>query len=692
MTKLVYAKNESRLTLQDVFNNICDEETRAHYLIPDLQRAFIWETKKITDLIDSIFKGWPFGQVLLANTGDLSPMFSPRAFYQKIDVFNKTNCIEFEPTFGKEVCLVLDGQQRLQSLFLVFSPFSRGFICPLDSWVREYHDWKSARWMRYNPSPQAYLSLNIENYCIAFESETCLENIDFSSSATSPILEWCFADPSKLSWNQQKKLIDYKKLLPHYLSPPSWDQTENRFSHFIPLKDFWGAKDFDVLLGKYQLDSDQKEPISEFYNTISALKHLEIPHTCILSQTECNCSSDNYNEMIISIFTRLNAGGIPLSREDITFAWIKRYWNDEESGENIAQKKLTEILDIIKNYGINIKSDALVRYLSDIWAIIENNGQSLKASDFLRGDLLKQIALFLKTNWETISRLRKETATVLNKHGLCFQRHYYSLDGFFLIVSWQTVAELWRKSHANAKVAETQEFDSLFGIWIENRIDRFMFAGQWAGTFGSNGLSLSKLSQSLQHTSDYKYVTKELEDWFLRILDKVIDSARNKIRTLNKTTRAGVSAYTTYLWCWQRLTPQRKTLSDGLEGYRGGISMETPNVDHCVACNFWDSYIPKYYQAGSDMFNSAKAEVNQIGNCNVLCKSVNCAKSDYTMKQFFDKLELSESDAACLEIPIEMFVPDTFHADIILEKMRARTKIIRKDLIDFLEGNKNIVH
>lgn len=37
----------------------------ATYVIPDLQRPFVWSPKQVILLVESIFKGWPFGTLLL---------------------------------------------------------------------------------------------------------------------------------------------------------------------------------------------------------------------------------------------------------------------------------------------------------------------------------------------------------------------------------------------------------------------------------------------------------------------------------------------------------------------------------------------------------------------------------------------------------------------------------------------------
>ena len=43
---------------------IRDAVSNTSYLIPDLQRPYVWTPSQIIMLIDSLFRGWPFGSLL----------------------------------------------------------------------------------------------------------------------------------------------------------------------------------------------------------------------------------------------------------------------------------------------------------------------------------------------------------------------------------------------------------------------------------------------------------------------------------------------------------------------------------------------------------------------------------------------------------------------------------------------------
>ena len=156
-----------------------------------------------------------------------------------------------------------------------------------------------------------------------------------------------------------------------------------------------------------------------------------------------------------------------------------------------------------------------------------------------------------------------------------------------------------------------------------------------------------------------------------------------------------MSAYTTQLWCWQRLTQTRKAVSEMLATELDGITAGHPNVDHCVSFAFWVDYLGRFpeYPKGSDVYNDMLARINQIGNCNILCKPVNCSKNSLTMSEFWKKIGFPISDAEALNIPEEMFQPDKegLCPDQIMRKIEERTQLIRRDLCEFLEGIDGVV-
>lgn len=95
----------TQITIRQLLQRIIEGEIR----IPAFQREFVWEPDRIQFLMDSIFKGYPIGTVLFWRTKeklsydrDLGPFTLP------------------EPKKEYPIDYVLDGQQRLTSIFSTF--------------------------------------------------------------------------------------------------------------------------------------------------------------------------------------------------------------------------------------------------------------------------------------------------------------------------------------------------------------------------------------------------------------------------------------------------------------------------------------------------------------------------------------------------------------------------------------------
>lgn len=74
------------------------------YGLPDIQRPFVWSDVKVKELLDSMFKGYPVGYLLLWET--------PKNQNNKMIGVEKSN-------FNSTSTLIIDGQQRLTSLYAV---------------------------------------------------------------------------------------------------------------------------------------------------------------------------------------------------------------------------------------------------------------------------------------------------------------------------------------------------------------------------------------------------------------------------------------------------------------------------------------------------------------------------------------------------------------------------------------------
>ena len=100
-------------TIRKFIGYLNNESKDGGYWLPNIQRKFVWKEDQIERLYDSILREYPIGSLLIWRSND---QIKVRSFIQ-----NYSNDLKitdfFQPLTRNEKHLVLDGQQRLQSLF-----------------------------------------------------------------------------------------------------------------------------------------------------------------------------------------------------------------------------------------------------------------------------------------------------------------------------------------------------------------------------------------------------------------------------------------------------------------------------------------------------------------------------------------------------------------------------------------------
>src|SRR4051794_32947099 len=101
-----------KLTIRKVVNHLNNAEEDGGFWLPNIQRPFVWGEEQMCRLFDSILREYPISTLLIWKT--TSSTIRRRKF---IDNWKKTLRLTdfYVPENSKKKCLVLDGQQRLQS-------------------------------------------------------------------------------------------------------------------------------------------------------------------------------------------------------------------------------------------------------------------------------------------------------------------------------------------------------------------------------------------------------------------------------------------------------------------------------------------------------------------------------------------------------------------------------------------------
>jgi hypothetical protein len=96
------------------FLNNPDED--GGFWLPNIQRAFVWSEEQTCRLFDSILREYPISTLLIWKT---KSKIRRRKFIDNFQPHHRIRLSDFYvPEDDRRKCLVLDGQQRLQSLFI----------------------------------------------------------------------------------------------------------------------------------------------------------------------------------------------------------------------------------------------------------------------------------------------------------------------------------------------------------------------------------------------------------------------------------------------------------------------------------------------------------------------------------------------------------------------------------------------
>lgn len=110
---MIFLKNQKE-TIRRMVGYLNNEEKDGGFWLPNIQRPFVWREEQIERLFDSILREYPISTLLVWKT---KSSIKRRSFINNYRSKKKLSDY-YVPADTKTKMLVLDGQQRLQSLFI----------------------------------------------------------------------------------------------------------------------------------------------------------------------------------------------------------------------------------------------------------------------------------------------------------------------------------------------------------------------------------------------------------------------------------------------------------------------------------------------------------------------------------------------------------------------------------------------
>lgn len=315
---------QSPITIAEAIRNI--EQNR--YLLPSIQREFVWRHEKIEWLFDSIMRNYPISSFLFWRVeGDTKKQFK---FYKFIHEFRqkyKTHNEEF--TTHNDFTAVLDGQQRLTSLYIG--------LCGSYAYRRPRLNEENSE--RVYPTRKLYL--NVSN---SLEEQEDGRIFEFKFLTDTDLKNSDNIDSLHNSYTQEDidSRLKYGKI---YLT-----ESKDKKTCWFKVSDVYelsGIFQFNQYLASNKLANNQfaSETLSKLQEAIHSK-----PIINFYLETEQDI------DKALNIFTRVNSGGVPLNLSDLIMSMAVAHWKEKD-----ARKEIHNLTDNIRDKGFSISKDFVLK-------------------------------------------------------------------------------------------------------------------------------------------------------------------------------------------------------------------------------------------------------------------------------------------------------------------------------------------
>lgn len=312
-------------------------------VLPAIQRDFVWDEDRITMMFDSIMRGYPLGIVLLWET------YLNIKYREFNDDYHSEAIYTFKDnTINKRVKLVLDGQQRLQSLYVAINGSLDKKTLFLDILSgKKNDDFREVFFIFKFLKRKDADEINLETIKNREDEDDGMEEEEVNS---------LFLEVSEILNSSPEGRLNLKNNLKKEYSLNSEEEL--------------------------RLELNMNKLVHALTNDPNILK------VSVIDENKPKESSDRKTESdILEAFVRINRQGITLSRSDLIFSMLKLNW--KESAEELP----TFIKDINEGNNLGIDIDFVIRSLF----AVSNLGSRFDV------DLLRRYSnvIKVKENYET---------------------------------------------------------------------------------------------------------------------------------------------------------------------------------------------------------------------------------------------------------------------------------------------------
>lgn len=295
--------------------SLIDEIKSNRMRLPEMQRAYIWKSTQVRDLLDSLYRNYPIGTILRWETTQKIP--------------TRDFAVSQENTKYESYYLLLDGQQRLTSLkaILCGEPVTvRGRKRAVDIYFNLDHPDK------------------LENTKVATDDDN---ETEFEDDEDVKVTSDAEENKNRIDDMNRRAFVVENPLVK---SQNNWISVVGVFSGKVDIQDIIKrAGDATTPEGKERLDKYLKR-----FQALQNIEHRDL-------QVQTLPASKSYEE-VTEIFVRVNQAGTKLKGSDLALAHITAKWPTTEEADG-ALVKFNKEADFCEKYGWDLSIGIIVRTL-----------------------------------------------------------------------------------------------------------------------------------------------------------------------------------------------------------------------------------------------------------------------------------------------------------------------------------------
>lgn len=310
---------ETPITIKKVIEKI----RKRQYVLPSIQREFVWDVDQIERLFDSLMRDYPISTFLFWKVE--KQRIKDYQFYEFLRKYHEKDArhnTKADLLGDEDVVAILDGQQRMTSIYVALTGTYANKI--------PYYRWDSP-----HAFPEKKLYLNLLSMAKDLETEYDFQFLTYKE----------VKDDDKHFWFECGKVLEFEDV--------------GAVMSFLMETGLTDTSRFSKEEGKFALNS-----LIKFFNII----HNKGTVSYYLEESE-------ELDKVLQIFIRINSGGTKLSYSDLLLSIATAQWQEKDARE-IIHEFVDEINKIGEGFGFNkdfvLKSCLVLADFTDIKFKVDN--------------------------------------------------------------------------------------------------------------------------------------------------------------------------------------------------------------------------------------------------------------------------------------------------------------------------------